>query len=73
MNVHPLRQMELRVNGVALRAFRASLPVIAAVAAAVGAALLQVAETATVTLNALEKRKAFILNLFEHQDEWGVQ
>ena len=64
--------MEFRANGVALRALRASLPVIAAVAAAAGAALLQVAEAATVTLKALEKRKAFILNLFEHQDEWGV-
>ena len=54
--------MELRASGVALRALRASLPVIAAVAAAVGVALLQVAEAATVTLNALDKRKAFILN-----------
>ena len=65
--------MELRANGVALRAFRASLPVIAAVAAAVGVALLQVAETTTVMLKGVEKRKAFNLNLFEDQDVWGVK
>ena len=65
--------MELRANVVNLPALRASLLVIAAVAAAVGVALLQVAEAATVTLKALEKRKALILNLFENQDEWGVK
>ena len=65
--------MEFRAIGVALRALRASLPVIAAVAAAAGAALLQVAEAATVTLKALEKRKACILNLSANQDEWGVK
>ena len=65
--------MELRVIVVTLPALRASLLVIAAVAAAVGVALLQVAEAATVTPKALEKRKAFILNLFENQDEWGVK
>ena len=65
--------MEFCANGVALRALRASLPVIVPVAAAAGVALLQVAEAATVTLNALEKRKGFILNLFENQDEWGVK
>ena len=72
INAHPLYQMEFRAIGVDLRAFRASLPVIAAVAAAAGAALLQVAEAATVMLKALEKRKAFILSLFENQDVWGV-
>ena len=58
---------ELRANAVTLPALRASLLVIAAVAAAAGVALPQVAEAATVTLKTLEKRKAFILNLFENQ------
>ena len=65
--------MELRANVVALRAFRAALPVLAAVAATAGAALLQVAEAATVMLKAPKKRKAFILNLFDNQDVWGVK
>ena len=65
--------MELRANVVTLPARRASLLVIAAVAAAVGVALLQVAEAATVMLKSVEKRKAFILNLFEDQDVWGAK
>ena len=65
--------MELRANVVTLPAFRASFLVIAAVAAAVGVALLQVAEAATVMLKGVEKRKAFNLNLFEDQDVWGVK
>ena len=65
--------MELRANVVALPTLRASLLVIAAVAAAVGVALLQVAEAATVMLKGVEKRKAFNLNLFEDQDVWGVK
>ena len=54
--------MKLRTNVVALPALRASLLVIAAVAAAVGVALLQVAEAATVMLKGVEKRMAFNLN-----------
>ena len=65
--------MELRANVVTLPALRASLLVIAAVAAAVGVALIQVAEAATVMLKGVEKRKAFNLNLFEDQDVWGVK
>ena len=65
--------MELRANVVTLPALRASLLVIAAVAAAVGVALLQVAEAATVMLKGVEKHKAFALNLFEDQDVWGVK
>ena len=65
--------MELRVNVVTSPALRASLLVIAAVAAAVGVALLQVAEAATVMLKGVEKRKALNLNLFEDQDVWGVK
>ena len=64
--------MELRANVVTLPALRASLLVIATIAATVGVALLQVAEAATVMLKAVEKRNAFILNLFEDQDVWGV-
>ena len=65
--------MELRANVVTLPALRAPLIVMAAVAAAVGVALLQVAEAATGMLKGVEKRKAFILNLFEDQDVWGVK
>ena len=65
--------MELRANVVTLPALRASLLVIAAVAAAVGVALLQVAEAATVMLIGVRKRKAFSRNLFEDQDVWGVK
>ena len=65
--------MELRAKVVTLPALRASLLVVAAVAATVGVALLQVAEAATVMLKAPKKRKTFILNLFENQDVWGVK
>ena len=73
IHVHPLHQMELRANAVILPALRASLLANAAVAAAVGVALLQVADAATVMLIGVEKRKAFNLNLFEDQDVWGVK
>ena len=60
IHVHPLHHLELRANVVTLPALRASLLVIAAVAAAVGVALLQVAEAATVMLKGVEKRRRSI-------------